>query len=124
MKRLKSLLYSFVYTLQSYWPSNLPVGLTEFHKWSDRIIKITGPMADENSMKFALCSQIIHLPHTTSAKAPQFFVRSLRKAAANQVASQVFQDIKKQQEEAQKAANLKLVEDTTNSGVSTNDQKG
>lgn len=109
--------------LRSYFPSSLPTGLTEFYAWSDRIISIVGPMADQDSMRFALASQIIHLPPQVAHRADQFFVRSLRKAGANQVASQVFQDIKlKQQEEAKKAAEQKQ-EDTNLKVVSLDDSQ-
>lgn len=90
--------------LLSYFPRQLPRGMTEFKAWSERIIRLTGPLADEDSMRFALCSQIMHLSPQSSTKADQYFIRSLRKAAANQVSSQVFQDIKTKQMEAAKEA--------------------
>jgi len=90
--------------LLSYIPRQLPVGKTEFENWSDRVLSQCGKYADPDSMKFALCSQIMHLGSQQSKVSDQFFIRSLRKAAANQVASQFFQDIKNKQLEAQKAA--------------------
>lgn len=88
----------------SYFPQRLPVGVTEFEAWADNIIALSGKFADTESMKFALSSQILHLPAQSSSVPPQYFIRSMRKAAANQVASQVFQDIKIRQQEAAKAA--------------------
>lgn len=101
--------YNYMKTLKlilSYLPSKLPVGVTEFNAFADSIIELTGPFADPDSMKWAIANNIIHLPATTSHKAKQYFVRSLRKAAANQVASFIFQDIKLKQQEraAQEAA--------------------
>jgi hypothetical protein len=91
--------------LLAYVPRRLPVGMTEFHEWSDRIIDTCGEFADRNSMKFALATQIMHLGPQKSIIADIYFVRSMQKAAANQIASAVFQEIKlKQQEEAKKAA--------------------
>lgn len=95
----------------SYFPSRLPVGMTEFKMWSDEIIALTGPLADPDSMRFAISSQIMHLAPQRCSVPKRYFVASLRKAAANQVASQVFQDIKirqaeeqeKQRQEAEKA---------------------
>ena len=95
--------YFWLY-LTSYIPTKLPVGMTEFNSWVSDVIKLTGPMAAEDSMKYAVCSNIIHLPHTKAYVPKQFFVRTLRKAAANQVASQIFQDIKIKQEAAAKLA--------------------
>lgn len=86
-------------------PRPLPVGMSEFMIWSDRIISLSGQFADADSMRFALASQIMHLGAQKSRVPDQFFVSSMRKAAANQVASQVFQDIKtKQMQAAQDAA--------------------
>lgn len=93
-------------TLCSYFPSSVPTSVPEFKEWSDSIIELVGPMADVDSMKFALASQLIHLGPQSSSKPKQYFVRSLRKAAANQVSSYFFQEIKLKQQEAAKAATL------------------
>lgn len=85
-------------------PRPLPIGLTEFHVWADRLIEIVGPLADSDSMKYVMASQIIHMPHDQDEVPDRHFRAALRKAAANQVASQVFQDIKLKQQEAAKAA--------------------
>lgn len=91
--------------LLSYLPSRLPVGMTQFQQWSQDIIDLCGPLADEDSMRFAICSQILHMGAQKDRVPKRYFVASLRKAAANQVASQVFQDVKlRQQEKAQEAA--------------------
>jgi hypothetical protein len=98
----------------SYFPSRLPVGVTEFKAFVADILLLTGPMADEDSMIWAIANQIIHLPPQTSHKPKQYFVRSLRKAAANQVASSVFHDIKLKQQRAaeESAATQNKVADT------------
>lgn len=106
----------------------LPVGRAEFNTWADRLIEKAGKFADERSMKYALASQIIHLPHDVAFKRDDYFVNSLRKAAANQVASAIFQEIKMQQaEESAKAAAeataKQLAEDTANQAASSDDQK-
>jgi len=90
--------------LMSYFPSPLPVGMSQFNTWSDSIIELSGPYADADSMKFAVASMIMHLGAQRSSVPKNFFVKSLRKTAANQIAGQVFQDIKQRQAEAQKAA--------------------
>lgn len=96
----------------SYLPRRLPVGMSEFEAWSGRIIALSGQFADSDSMKFALASNVMHLGAQKSSIPDQYFIRSMRKAAANQVAAQVFQDIKIKQQEALKAAQAKP-EDTT-----------
>lgn len=82
----------------------LPVGMAEFQEFAKRIIEKAGAYADEDSMSFALASIIIHADATKSHYSDNFFLERLRKSAANQVASQVFQDIKAKQAAAQFAA--------------------
>jgi hypothetical protein len=94
----------YVAHLLSYLPTKLPVGLEEFHKWADSIIALSGKFADETSMKFAIASILIHADSALHALPKRYFISRLRKSAANQVASQVFQDIKNQQLAAQQAA--------------------
>lgn len=88
----------------SYIPRRLPVGITEFTAWSAEIIAITGPLADPDSMRYVIATSVLHLPSTKAYVAPQYFIRTLIKGAANQVSSQIFMDIKVKQEEARKAA--------------------
>ena len=96
MKQFKFLLKY----LRSYFPTKLPVGVTAFDKFANDIIEIGGQYADIDSMKFAIASQVIHMDAYKDSVPMQKIIRCLRKSAANQVASQVFQDIKnkKQQE--------------------------
>lgn len=90
--------------LKSYFPTRLPVGMAEFAAWSTDVITLVGPIADTNSLKFALATQIMHADASKSSLPMQYFVNRIRKTAANQVAGQVFQDIKTAQIEAQKKA--------------------
>lgn len=94
MKLLKQVL--------SYIPVRLPVGLTEFNAFADDIISLTGPIADEESMRYVIATNIINLGPQRSHVAKNYFVRTMVKGAANQVASHVFQQIKQRQLELQK----------------------
>ncbi len=89
----------------SYLPSKLPVGMAEFDTFAQDVLDLSGQYADRSSMLFAIASMIIHLPAGRGTVPKNQLVQGLRKSAANQVASQVFQDIKK-------AMDLKLAEDT------------
>lgn len=91
MKRLITILLSHI-------PTKLPVGLTEFQTWSQSILDLSGNYADKDSMTFAIASMVIHLPAGKAYCSKNHFVAGLRKSAANQVASQVFQDIKERQQ--------------------------
>jgi hypothetical protein len=106
--------------LLSYRRTKLPVGLTEFHAWADSIIDLSGKFADTDSMKWAIASQVQHLDHKVDSIPKDYFVRTLRKAAANQIAAQVFTDIKEKQakklaeDTAAKEAESKASEETKN----------
>ncbi len=89
--------------LKSFFPEKLPTGMSEFMKWSDEIILLSN-YADADSLRFAIASILIHSDHKTSALSKNYFVVRLRKSAANQVASQVFQDIKEKQKAAEVTA--------------------
>lgn len=110
--KVKEVVTNLYILLRSYVPRRLPVGLSEYEVWSDRIATLAGNLADKDSIRFVLASQIMHLGPQRSSVSDQFFIRSLRKGAANQVASQVFQDIKQKQQEAKAAAEKQLAEDT------------
>ena len=90
--------------LLSYFPTRLPVGLTEFNAWSSSIIDLAGNFADEDSMRWAIANMVMHLPSTKSRVSKNYFVQCLTKTAANQVAGQVFINIKEKQEALRKAA--------------------
>src|ERR1700733_11205835 len=89
--------------IRAYFPSTLPQGVTECHKWCDEIIQMAG-LPNNDSVRFALCVKILHLGETECNKAKEYFVRALKKAAANQVVSQIINDLKAKQEVEQLAA--------------------
>lgn len=94
----------------SYFPSKLPVGKTEMDEFLNDIIELSGEYADRTSMEFAIASILIHAPSDKAALPKKYFVDRLRKSAANQVASQVFQDIKTKQEQQKAEVTAKQAE--------------
>jgi len=72
----------------------LPLGRKEFEEWSERIIAGAMIEADKESQKFALANLILHLGPTESHKEDAFFIHSLRKFAANQVADAMRTEIR------------------------------
>lgn len=64
----------------------LPVGIKEFHEWSDRIISGACLTATPESQKFALANILINLQATVAFEADIYFIHCLRKTAVNQVA--------------------------------------
>lgn len=92
MRQRLQYLYKYI---RSYFPESVPVGMTAFNRFLDDVILLAGPIADVDSMKYVISTTMIHLPQEQSLITKQLFIRRLRKAAANQIASAVFQEIQK-----------------------------
>lgn len=99
-KQLANLAY-FGLKLASYFPTPLPVGLEEFNTWADSIIALAGQYADRDSMRFVLATLIVHSSTPQGSMSKNYFVQCLRKGAAKQVASYVFQEVKQKQAEVE-----------------------
>ncbi|CAM6004762.1 unnamed protein product [Sphagnum balticum] len=84
-------------------------------------VHLEGKFADQDSMRFAIASILLHADSSKGSLPKHYFISRLRKSAANQIASQVFQDIKTKQQEAQVAAVSKPVEATTQPSVVANE---
>lgn len=93
MSKLKYWLEVFL----SYIPTKLPVaGMTEFTSWQDSILRLAN-VPDNDSTRFASAVMIMHLGATEVWKPKQFFVRSLEKSAANEIANAVCMGLKEKQ---------------------------
>lgn len=93
----------------------LPLGVAEFHEWSDRIISgACIPGATSESIKFALADQLLHLAPTVDHEADIYFIKCLRKFAVNQVAdamrNRIRDDAKARLAAQQEKAKLEVVE--------------
>lgn len=82
----------------AHYPTPLPVGVAEFKAWSDSIFQIFG-LPDMPSYRQALASMVMHLGPTVSRQPKAFFAKSVKKAMANQVAYEMIQSLKKQEQE-------------------------
>lgn len=80
----------------------LPVGVEEFYAWSEAVVALT-PLPLNDSMRFVLSSLILELPKTRARVPKEEMADMLMKAAANQVASFVLQDVKGRRMDADKA---------------------
>ena len=98
----------FIKFLFSFFPTPLPTGRTSYNQWVDDIVALGADFADRDSIEFALCSIIVHLPPDQGSKSKRFFIQTLRKAAATQVASTIFQEIKEAQSKPQSPADTSL----------------
>lgn len=92
--------------IRSYFPSPLPVGVTEFDVWATDIIKLA-PIPYDESMKFALAAMIANMRHEAKFYVPKrTFALMLSNAASRQVAGFVMFETKRKQKEADEAAKL------------------
>jgi hypothetical protein len=81
----------------------LPLGRKEFDEWSDRIIAGAMITATHESQKFSLAEMIMHIKPTQSFCDDGHFINSLRKAAANEVAYAVMQELRQKKLDRLKA---------------------
>lgn len=96
--------------IRAYFPETLPQGRAEAESWANYIISLSG-LPDNDSVRFALYVKVLHLGETDDRKPKEYFIRAMRKAAANQVVSVIINEIKEKQQAEQKAAQEKLAED-------------
>jgi hypothetical protein len=90
--------------IQYHEPSPLPVGVTEFHAWADKVIEAAGA-PNNDSVKFALATMILHAGPQDAEKPLSYFILSLKKSMANQVAAGIMQELKAKQQ-AEEAARI------------------
>lgn len=112
--------------LLSYIPTKIPVGMTQFNTWLSSIEELCGPIADSDSIKWVISNEVMRLSPTRDKVPKRFFVKTLRKYAANQLAAATVMDLKMKQEEARKSAEEqnanKKSEDTAADAASSNVQ--
>jgi hypothetical protein len=93
----------FCTRLRNFFPSPVPQGVAEFEAWSSSIIQTYG-FPDNDSVRFALATMILHSGPTAAYASKRYFAVMVKAGAAKQVASQVFTDIKQRQIAAQQQA--------------------
>jgi len=99
---MKQLIKKFLYRLRGYFPSRLPVGASDFHKFADSVFW-TYNLPNLPSYRHAIASMIMHLGPQVESAPKRYFARTIKKAMANQVAYEVIQEIKEQQAQAKAA---------------------
>jgi hypothetical protein len=103
----------------------LPLGVTDFHTWSDRIISgACIPGATPESIKFALADQLLHLGPTVDFESDLYFIKCLRKFAINQVADSMRHEIRDAAKARLAAQQTKLEVVENNPGVVVPQSKG
>lgn len=84
--------------------------MTAYKQWLDTVVELCGPIADTDSLKWVISNEIMRLNSTKDRVAKIYFVKVLRKFAANQLAAATVNEIKAEQEA--KLAAAKLAEET------------
>lgn len=109
--------------LFSYFPTSLPVGMTEFTKWSADIISMS-KVPDNDSTRFTVAVMIFQLNPSEDRKPKRYFIRALNKGAANECANSVATSLKEKQKAAALAEQEKKMQEalgSNNTGAPVND---
>lgn len=96
----------------SYYPTELPTGGTAYDAWLDSVVDLVGPIADKDSLIWVISNEIMRLPSGQNRVPKHYFVKTLRKFAANQIASNKVIQIKEKQQAAVTADQAKAADDT------------
>lgn len=96
----------------SHFPTQIPTGMTQFNTWLDSIVELAGPIADPDSLKWVVSNEVMRLSSTRNKVPKSFFIKSLRKYAANQLAAATVMELKQKQEVAQKALQAEATANT------------
>ena len=88
----------------------LPVGMADFHRWSDRIIA-AAELPVNDSMKYVLAYLLLDMGPAVAFECDNYFIQRLRKGAVNQVADFYRREIyeKKMQKVAAEKQNQAVV---------------
>lgn len=90
----------------------LPIGVTEFNEWSDRIIQGAMIKATDDSLKFSLAAMLLQLGQREIFKDDHYFICALRKVATDQTAQYVMSEMKKERAE-------RILKESSNPGAVT-----
>ncbi len=104
--------------IRGLFPEALPVGMTEFTLWANKVIRDYNPPGTPDSVKFALATSILHSGPTMAFKSRYHFSLVIRAAAAKQIAGAQFQEIKLRDMARREAEQKKAAEVTVQSEVS------
>ncbi len=88
----------YYYQALGFFPTRLPVGLTAFNEWCERLrftyFPLNASPPDEASFRFSIAAMVMHLDSQSDRKPNRFFGKAIYKGAANEVASYTMHDLK------------------------------
>lgn len=102
------MLKNLIQRLRGQFPTSLPRGMTELESFVTDIFSTYG-FADSPHYRHAIATMILHLDTLCDKKSKAYFARAVRKSQANEVAFEMLQQLKEQEEK--KKAELKALEE-------------
>jgi hypothetical protein len=108
MNKYLEKVYKVFRKIYFFFPTPLPRGMAEFESWAKDIID-TYSLPDNDSVRFAFATQILHSDSSQAFKPKRYFVLQTLKGMSNQIACGVMQDLKEKQA-AQAAAEKAAIE--------------
>ena len=101
--------------LFSYFPSPVPTGMTKFESYVSDIVELCGPIATPEDIEWVVNAEMMRIAPKANRIPKNDFVRSIKVAAAKQLAGARFQALKEKQQ-------LKQAEATASPAVASNEQ--
>lgn len=102
MNKISSFLVKNAYKVCHLFPKKIPIGTKSFESLYQQIIT-TYDFPDNSSYKQAMATMVMHLGPTKDSIAPRFFVKSIRKSMANQIAYAVIEQCREAHKQEQAA---------------------
>lgn len=129
MNRYFQFVSRFFRKIRSFFPSRLPIGMTEFKTWSADITDLYD-LPDHVATQWALATMIVSLSQDKAGwsqfyKSKRYFGICALKSMSNQIASAVMEDLKAKQKaafEAEQAAAKAAAQSQAEATASTESQ--
>lgn len=96
----------FLKRLLSYIPLSVPTGMTAFDAYVADIVALSGGIASAEDIEWVVDAEMMRIGPRQSRIAKNYFVASIKSAAAKQLAGARFQALKQKQQAAVEAAKL------------------
>lgn len=112
MKKLLAKLINVLERVKGYFPSPLPIGVTEHNQWADSIIRIYD-LPNNDSFRFTIATMILEIKKDRDKVPKNYLKKCILKAAANQVASAIMYELREKHKREVAEATAKSLEATT-----------
>lgn len=91
--------------IRAFFPSALPTTMDELNAYTEEVLEVWG-ISTQDSYRHAIATMIMHLGPTTAYKSKIYFVLSVKKAMANQLAHAKIKELNEAQQKREAAAKL------------------